>query len=166
MSLGHYLKPSRTQLPPNFLCPVDLPFPTHLDWPEFTAWCAAKMHVLQIDIIPVAVVQSLSGVQLFMTPWTVAHQAPLSMEFSSQEYWCGLPLPFPEDYSRPVFKPKFPAWQEILYHWATREALGRCHSSKQLWFALPVLRYKGNWFLKLVVIKDRICDYVNVYLGP
>ena len=32
-----------------------------------------------------------------MTPWTVAHQAPLSMEFSSQEYWSGLPCPPPGD---------------------------------------------------------------------
>ena len=33
-----------------------------------------------------------SCVQLFLTPWTVAHQAPLSMGFSRQEYWSGLPL--------------------------------------------------------------------------
>ena len=31
----------------------------------------------------------------FMTPWTAAHQAPLSMGFSRQEYWSGLPLPYP-----------------------------------------------------------------------
>ena len=36
-----------------------------------------------------------SCVQLFATPWTVAHQAPLSMEFSRQEYWSGLPFPSP-----------------------------------------------------------------------
>ena len=40
-------------------------------------------------------VQSLSCVQLFVTPWTVACQAPLSMEFSRQEYWHGLPFPSP-----------------------------------------------------------------------
>ena len=34
---------------------------------------------------------------LFVTPWTVAHQAPLSMKFSSQEYWSGLPFPTPGD---------------------------------------------------------------------
>ena len=38
-------------------------------------------------------VKSLSRVRLFMTPWTVAYQAPLSMGFSRQEYWSGLPLP-------------------------------------------------------------------------
>ena len=37
--------------------------------------------------------QSLSHVQLFVTPWTVVHQSPLSMEFSRQEYWSGLPFP-------------------------------------------------------------------------
>ena len=41
--------------------------------------------------------QSLSYVQLFATPWTVARQAPLSMEFSRQEYWLGLPFPSPGD---------------------------------------------------------------------
>ena len=49
-------------------------------------------------------VKSLSRVQLFATPWTVAHQAPLSMEFSRQEYWSGLPLPSPEVLSNPGIK--------------------------------------------------------------
>ena len=38
----------------------------------------------------------LSHVRLFVTPWTVAYQVPQSMEFSRQEYWSGMPLPFPE----------------------------------------------------------------------
>ena len=41
--------------------------------------------------------QSLSRVQLFVTPWTVACHAPLSMGFSKQEYWSGLPFPSPGD---------------------------------------------------------------------
>ena len=36
--------------------------------------------------------KSLSHVRLFVTPWTVAHQAPPSMEFSRQEYWSGFPF--------------------------------------------------------------------------
>ena len=40
-------------------------------------------------------VKSLSCVQLFATPWTAAYQAPLSMGFSRQEYWSGVPLPSP-----------------------------------------------------------------------
>ena len=43
----------------------------------------------------------LSHVQLFATPWTVAHQAPLSTGFSQQEYWSGLPLPPLGDLTRP-----------------------------------------------------------------
>ena len=39
----------------------------------------------------------LSRVQLFVTMWTVAHQAPLSLGFSRQEYWSGLPFPSPGD---------------------------------------------------------------------
>ena len=41
------------------------------------------------------VVKSLNHVRLFVTPWTVAHQAPPSMKFSRQEYWSGVPLPSP-----------------------------------------------------------------------
>ena len=47
------------------------------------------------------VLSRFSRVGLFATPWTVAHQAPLSMEFSRQEYWSGLPLPSPEDLPYP-----------------------------------------------------------------
>ena len=46
----------------------------------------------------------LSHVQLFMTPWTVAHWAPLSMEFSRQEYWSGLPFSAPGDPPDPWIK--------------------------------------------------------------
>ena len=46
-------------------------------------------------------VKSLSRVQLFMTPWTVAYQAPPSMGFSRQEYWSGLPFPSPGDLPNP-----------------------------------------------------------------
>ena len=42
-------------------------------------------------------VKSFGRVRLFATPWTVAHQAPPSMEFSRQEYWTGLPFPTPGD---------------------------------------------------------------------
>ena len=49
-----------------------------------------------------------SPVQLFATPWTVAHQAPLSMELSRQEYWNGLLCPPPVDLSDPGIKPTSP----------------------------------------------------------
>ena len=50
-------------------------------------------------------VQLLSCVQLFATPRTVACQAPLSMGLSRQDYWSGLPFPFPEDLPDPGIEP-------------------------------------------------------------
>ena len=47
----------------------------------------------------------LSCVQLFVTPRTVARQAPLSMQFSRQGYWSGLPLPTPGDLPDPGIEP-------------------------------------------------------------
>ena len=46
-----------------------------------------------------------SHVRLCVTPWTVACQAPLSMGFSRQEYWSGLPFPPPEELLDPGIKP-------------------------------------------------------------
>ena len=51
------------------------------------------------------IVSSLSHVQLFVIPWTAARQAPLSMEFSMQEYWSGLPFPPPGDLPDPGIEP-------------------------------------------------------------
>ena len=56
-------------------------------------------------------VKSLSRVQLFATPWTIAHQAPPSLEFSRQEYWSGLPFPSPGDLPNPWIEPGSPALQ-------------------------------------------------------
>ena len=49
--------------------------------------------------------KSLFRVRLFATPWTVAYQAPPSMEFSRQEYWSGLPFPSPGDLPGPGIEP-------------------------------------------------------------
>ena len=57
------------------------------------------------------VCQSLSRVPLFATPWNVAHQALLSMGFSRQEYWSGLPFPSPRDLPYPGIEP----WSPALY---------------------------------------------------
>ena len=49
--------------------------------------------------------------RLFVTPWTVAHHAPLSVGFSRQEYWSGLPFPSPGDLLNPGIEPGSPALQ-------------------------------------------------------
>ena len=56
-------------------------------------------------------VKSLSHVRLFGTPWTVAHQAPPSMEFPRQEYWSGLPFPSPGYLPAPGIEPRSSALQ-------------------------------------------------------
>ena len=64
-----------------------------------------------ICILGVSEVKSLSCVWLLVTPWTIAYQAPPSMEFSRQEYWSGLPFPSPEDLPNPGIEPGSPALQ-------------------------------------------------------
>ena len=61
-----------------------------------------------------ALCYSLSRVWLFATLWTVTHQAPLSVEFSRQEYWSGLPFPSAGDLPDPGIEPMSPALQANL----------------------------------------------------
>ena len=65
----------------------------------------------------------------------IAHQSLLSMGFSRQEYWSGLPLPSPGDLLDPGIKPSLLHCQQILYHWATREAPPErsTHPEKATW---------------------------------
>ena len=56
-------------------------------------------------------VKSLSHVQLFATPWTVAYQAPRSMGFTRHEYWSGLPFPSPVHLPNPGIETGSPALQ-------------------------------------------------------
>ena len=76
MSSGHFL----SSLEPHFS--------------NLTVWCHA------------CVLSLFSRVQLFVTPWTAVHQAPLSMGFSRQEYWSGLPFPPPGDLLNSGIKPE------------------------------------------------------------
>ena len=66
--------------------------------------------------------KSLSRVRLFATPWTVAYQASLSMGFSRQEYWRGLPFPSPGDLPDPGIGPGSPALEAAAL---TSEAPGK-----------------------------------------
>ena len=61
-----------------------------------------------LNCVCVSVAQSYPTIA---TPWTVAHQAPLSKGFSRQEYWRGLPFPSPGDLPDPGIEPTFPALQ-------------------------------------------------------
>ena len=78
-----------------------------MDWLDLLAVQGTLKSILQ----QLSSVQSLSHVRLFVTLWTVAHQAPPSMEFSRQEYWSGLPFPSPGDLSNPGIEPRSPTLQ-------------------------------------------------------
>ena len=60
-------------------------------------------------------VKSLSCVQLFAILWTVAYQAPLSMRFSRQEYWSGLPFPSPGYHPNLGLNPGLPHCRQMSY---------------------------------------------------
>ena len=61
---------------------------------------------------------------LFVTPWTVVHQAPLSLEFSRQEYWSGLPFPPPGDFPGPKIEPESPVPPVLAGRFFTTEPPG------------------------------------------
>ena len=87
-------------------------------------------------------VKLLHRVRLFVTPWTVAHQAPPSMESSRQEYWSGLPFLSPEDLPDPGIEPGFPRIGGRRFNlWATREAQG--HVRTQLECSNPQAKERG-----------------------
>ena len=75
--------------------------------------------------------KSLSRVQLIVTPWAVAHQAPLSMGFSRQEYWSGLPFPSPGDLPNPGIEPRSPALQADALFSECYRGSGRRHEDKR-----------------------------------
>ena len=78
-----------------------------VNWHRFASLCCAS---------------SLSRVWVFATTWTVARKAPLSVEFSGQAYWSGLPFATPDDLPNQGSNPGLPHCRRIL-DWATREAI-------------------------------------------
>ena len=95
---------------------VDEPIAYYTEWSNLertwlnTWWmfhsCFSSFSKYLIDYVLM-----LSYVWLFVTPWTVAHKVPLSMEFSRQEYWSRLPFLSPGDLPYPGIKPGSPALQ-------------------------------------------------------
>ena len=81
--------------------------------------------------------KSLSHVRLPVTPWTAAYQAPLSMGFSRQEYWSGVPLPSPYDQPRQHIKKQ-------RYYFANKAL-----SSQTMIFPVVMYGYE-SWTIKKV----------------
>ena len=68
-----------------------------------------RFHMRAMGLLYKQTIQSRA--RLFVIPWTVAYQAPLSMGFSRQEYWSGLPFPSPRDLPNQGMEPGSPALQ-------------------------------------------------------
>ena len=73
-----------------------------------------RLQLLCVCVYVSACVNCFSHIQL-LCDWTIARQAPLSMEFSRQKYWSRLPFPSPGDLPDPGTKPESPALQVYLY---------------------------------------------------
>ena len=88
-----------------------------------------------------------SRVQISVTPWTIACQAPLSMEFSRQDYWNGFPCPSPGDLPNPVIGPRSPALQADFLLLSHQESLGfRTHSPKYYISSILISSAEGLFF--------------------
>ena len=96
--------------------------------------------------------KSLSRVWLFATPWTVAYRASLSMGFSRQEYWSGLPFPSPGDLLNPGIQPRFPA---LKTDFLLSEPPGKP------WHSLSVLEI---WFIerRLSINSKNVFDWCDI----
>ena len=92
--------------------------------------------------------KSLQLCQILCTPWTVAHQAPLSMGFSRQEYYSRLSCPPPGDLANPGIEPASPvtpalqADSLLLSHWGNSKYVllsERSQSEKTIYYMIPAL---------------------------
>ena len=104
-----------------------------------------------------------SRIQLFVTPWTVAQQAHLSMGFPRQEYWSGLPFPPPGDLPHPGMEfmpPVSPTLAgEFFTSWAIREALTKSPKCIPLVFCLSKLFQLPQW--PLSTYQQALCIWMR-----
>ena len=87
-------------------------------------------------------VKSLSRIQLFVAPWTIARQASLSRGFSKQEYWSGLPFPSPGDLPNPGIEPESPALQADAL---SSEPPGKPHGNMSLSKLQEIVKDREAW---------------------
>ena len=125
------------------------------------------------NILSVCMLSHLSLVQLFVTMWTIAHQAPLSLGFPWQEYWSGMPCPPPGDLPDPWIEPvslKSPALAGRLF---TTSTTWEAHSPSLLTsFFKSICSFVFHFFLilkifhtsKIIIMFVMICDQESLML--
>ena len=102
--------------------------PKYNSVPDYTDWPNNIMNFAQSLWTRCVHAKSLSHVRLFTTSWTIALQTPLSMRFSRQEYWSGLPCPPPGDLPNPGIKQCL----LCLLHWQTGSSTTAPHLASKL----------------------------------
>ena len=107
-------------------------------------------------------VKSLSRVQLFVTPWTVAYQAPQSMEFSRQEYWSGLPFPSPGDLPYLRIEPGSPALQADTLRSEPTAAVAAVSSLSCVQLFCNPMDYSPPGFFVHGILQARILEWVDI----
>ena len=113
--------------------------------------------------------QSLSPVQLFATPWTIAHQAPLSMGFPRQEYLSGLPFLSPGDLPNPGIRPISPVWQTSslpLHHLGNPSLLLVEPKSSEQQRHLPDMVFESLSLCIALVFLPKNRHYMQPHLPP
>ena len=97
---------------------------------------------------------------LFATPWTAARQAPLSMGFSRQEYWSGVPLPSPENLPDWGIEPRSPSLQADAGRrfnlWATRKP-------RETYITICKIDSKWEFSVWLRELKPGLCDNLDLW---
>jgi len=134
-----------------------------------TRWCKLVCHLSMAFLLTrklikkiVCCTQSLSCVQLLATPWTVALQAPLAIEFSRQEYWGRLPFPPPGDLAWVFFISCIGRW--IFYHWATWEAQLKNRNTTVKKLQSSSFSPRSQSYFKSFYILARVrCESVNTF---
>ena len=118
----------------------------------------------------------LSHVWLFATPWTVAHQAPLSKESSRQEYWSGLPFPPSEDLPNPETEPASLASPALAGWFFTTAPSGLAYNSRERarnqWYSagdndqhsLPLIPSASITFTTITRIRPKDLVFLNSFL--
>ena len=99
--------------------------------------------------------KSLSRVQFFATPWTVACQAPPSMGFFRQECWSGLPFPSPGDLPDPGIEPGSPALRAVVYRLSHHGSLHKAYTTCLLGIASILSNSGDNYELAFT-----LCSYI------
>ena len=106
--------------------------------------------------------KSLSRVQLFVTPWTVAYQAPQSLEFSRQEYWSGLPFPSPGDLPYLRIESGSPALQADTLPSEPTAAVAAVSSLSRVQFFCNSMDYSPPGFFVHGILQARILEWVDI----